>query len=81
MIKDKLENAKIYYSLSENIKKGIEWLQNTDLKNDFNAIYNVILPFLELNEQSQIKEMLRKFLWNEYERVWGIIKQIINITF
>ena len=32
MIKDKLKNAKIYYSLSENLKKGLEWLEKTDLK-------------------------------------------------
>lgn len=31
MIKDKLENAKIYYNLSENLKKGFEWLEKTDL--------------------------------------------------
>lgn len=33
MIKDKLINAKIYYNLSNNIKKGLEWLQKTDLIN------------------------------------------------
>ena len=32
MIKDSLVNAKIYYSLSEKIKKGLEWLENTDLE-------------------------------------------------
>ena len=30
MIKDRLENAKIYYGLSERIKKGFDWLINTD---------------------------------------------------
>ena len=30
MIKDRLENAKIYYGLSEKIKKGFNWLINTD---------------------------------------------------
>lgn len=33
MIKDCLKNAKTYYSLSENIKKGLVWLENTDLLN------------------------------------------------
>ena len=31
MIKDKLQNAKIYYNLSENLKKGFQWLEKTDL--------------------------------------------------
>ena len=31
MIKDRLENAKTFYSLSDRIKKGLEWLKNNDL--------------------------------------------------
>lgn len=31
MIKDKLQNAKIYYNLSENLKKGLHWLESTNL--------------------------------------------------
>lgn len=33
MIKDRLENASIYYSLSDNLKKGFEWLKSQDLIN------------------------------------------------
>jgi len=33
MIKDKLENSKIYFGIAENIKKGFEWLLSQDLKN------------------------------------------------
>lgn len=33
MIKDKLENSHIYYPLSENLKKGFEWLKSQDLAN------------------------------------------------
>ena len=33
MIKDKLDNAHIYYSLSDNLKKGFEWLKSQDLVN------------------------------------------------
>lgn len=33
MIKDRLENASIYYSLSDNLKKGFEWLKSQDLVN------------------------------------------------
>lgn len=32
MIKDNLENGKTYYKLSENLKKGFEWLKKSDLK-------------------------------------------------
>lgn len=31
MIKDKIENAKIYYNLSGDIKLGLNWLETTDL--------------------------------------------------
>ncbi len=33
MIKDKLKNAQLYYPLSENLKKGFEWLKSQDLTN------------------------------------------------
>lgn len=33
MIKDELRNCETYFGLSNNIKKGFEWLINTDLKN------------------------------------------------
>lgn len=41
MIKDKLKNAKIYYNLSENIKKGLIWLKETDLKNLKDGRYEI----------------------------------------
>jgi len=31
MIKDSLDNAQIYYNLSENLKAGFEWLKSIDL--------------------------------------------------
>lgn len=42
MIKDRLENAKTYYSLSENLKKGLLWLENTDLKNISDGKYEIV---------------------------------------
>ena len=33
MIKDLLKNAELYYSISENLKQGFEWILNTDLAN------------------------------------------------
>lgn len=41
MIKDKLQNAKTYYNLSENLKKGFEWLKNTDLENIADGKYEI----------------------------------------
>lgn len=33
MIKDKLENAQLYYGLSKNLETGLKWLRNSDLTN------------------------------------------------
>ena len=33
MIKDSLDNAKNYFNISDNLKKGFEWIINNDLKN------------------------------------------------
>ena len=33
MIKDQLKNAKNYYNLSENLRKGFDWLEKNDLEN------------------------------------------------
>ena len=41
MIKDRLENAEIYYPISLNLKKGLEWLRSTDLKNIENGKYEI----------------------------------------
>lgn len=41
MIKDKLNNAKNYYSLSKYIKEGFEWLESNDLKNLADGKYSI----------------------------------------
>lgn len=33
MIKDNIKRAEMYYNLSENLKKGFEWIKNNDLEN------------------------------------------------
>ena len=33
MIKDSINNAETYYKISENVKKGFEWIKNNDLPN------------------------------------------------
>ena len=41
MIKDKLINAKNYYNLSNNMQKGLAWLENTDLNNIEDGKYEI----------------------------------------
>ena len=41
MIKDKLQNAKIYYNLSESLKKGLQWLEATDLNEMADGKYTI----------------------------------------
>ena len=41
MIKDRLINAKTYYNLSNNMQKGLVWLENTDLKNIEDGKYEI----------------------------------------
>lgn len=41
MIKDKLQNAKIYYNLSESLKKGLQWLEATDLNGLSDGKYTI----------------------------------------
>lgn len=31
MIKDRIENARVYYGISERLQKGFEWIKNNDL--------------------------------------------------
>ena len=52
MIKDKLINAKTYYSLSENIKKGFEWLNSADLDNINDGKYYIDGDKLYANVQT-----------------------------
>ena len=41
MIKDKLENASIYYDLSDYLKKGFLWLESVDLNNLSDGRYEI----------------------------------------
>lgn len=41
MIIDKIENAKLYYGLSDRIKKGLQYLENNDLTNVENGNYEL----------------------------------------
>lgn len=41
MIKDYLQNAHIYYNLSNNLKKGLTWLKKTDLASIEDGKYSI----------------------------------------
>ncbi len=41
MIKDKLENAQIYYGLSKDLETGLKWLKNNNLKNLSDGRYEI----------------------------------------
>lgn len=41
MIKDNIKRANTYYNLSDNLKKGFEWIKNHDLKNLSDGRYEI----------------------------------------
>ncbi len=41
MIKDNLSRAEVYCNISENLKKGFEWIKNNDLKNMSDGRYQI----------------------------------------
>lgn len=41
MIKDRLTNAKVYYNLSDNMQKGLAWLEKTNLNGIENGKYEI----------------------------------------
>ena len=41
MIKDNLKRANIYYNISDNLKKGFEWIRKNDLKNMQDGKYEI----------------------------------------
>ena len=41
MIKDSIKRAETYYNISENLKKGFEWIKNNDLKNMPDGRYEI----------------------------------------
>ena len=41
MIKDNLKRAETYFNISENLRKGFEWIKNNDLKNMADGRYEI----------------------------------------
>lgn len=72
MIKDQLINAETYYALSDNLKKGFEWLKAQDLVNikpDKYSIYGerVFANVQEYNTKDEAKyETHRKYIDIQY---------------
>lgn len=83
MIKDRLENAKTYYSLSDRIKKALEWLRNNDLNSlDCGRYYieneNIFANVDEYETKTDAKyEAHRKYIDIQY-MVKG--KEYIGVT-
>lgn len=83
MIKDKLVNAKMYYSLSENIKNGFEWLSSTDLDNIADGKYYIDGDKLYANIQTyETKEDANYEAHRKYIDIQYIIKgkEYIGVT-
>lgn len=91
MIKDKLENAKIYFGISENLKKGFEWLLSQDLNNinpqkyyiDGDKIYANVQEYQTKNDAKY--EAHRKYIDIQYvvrgrELVGVIDKEFCTMT-
>ena len=57
MIKDKLKNAKIYYSLSNDLKKGFEWLNTNDLNSLKDGRYERFTLMFRLMSQKLMRNM------------------------
>ena len=75
MIKDKLMNAQIYFSLSENIKKGFEWLNSQNLANIPDGKYFIDGDKVYANVQTyETKENANYEAHREYIDIQYIVK-------
>ena len=75
MIKDKLENAKTYYGISENLKKGFEWLAAQDLQNIKTGKYYISGENIYANVQEYETKADSKY---EAHRKYADIQYIIK---
>ncbi|MDD3149276.1 MAG: YhcH/YjgK/YiaL family protein [Candidatus Gastranaerophilales bacterium] len=74
MIIDKLKNASFYYGINDKIKIGLEYLENTDLKNLENGKYEIDKDeIFALIQEYQSKSMS--------EGKWEAHQQYIDIQF
>ena len=72
MIKDKLDNAETYYGVSENLKKGFEWLKTQDLDNLPSQKYYIDGDYMYANlqeyatKEDALYEAHRKYIDIQY---------------
>ncbi len=77
MIIDKLENAYLYYGLNENLKLGLEYLQNTDLINTPDGKHIIAGDNIFANVQTGLTKNPETTPW-EYHRVYTDIQYVIK---
>ena len=77
MIIDKLENAKLYYSLSENIKKGLDFLEKTDLVSQKNGKHVIDGENIYANVQTGLTKDEETTPW-EIHKVYTDIQYVIK---
>jgi len=76
-------SIKIYYEIRDYLEEMLEILNNeeveidTELKKDFRVISNVIIPFLNSDEQVKMRKVFGNILEEELQRVNDTIVQIV----
>ena len=74
MIFDKLNNAKPYYKLDENLKKGFEFLLNNDLKSLNEGKYEILGDKIFANIQSLLTK-------DKSDKKWEAHRKYIDIQY
>ena len=72
MIFDKLKNAEKYYSLSENIEKGLKFLQENDLKSLPNGKYEIDGKNVYVSIQEYTTKDIEKSKWEAHKKYTDI---------
>lgn len=83
MIKDNIKNSKLYYNLSENIQKGLKWLEETDLINIKNGKYEIDDNKVFANVQEyKTKQNAKYEAHHKYIDIQYIVKgeELIGVT-
>lgn len=80
MIKDTLENASTYYNLSEGIKNGLNWLENTNLEDLEDGKYEINGDYLYASVQTyNTKDDAKYESHHKYIDIQYIIKGIEQV--
>lgn len=68
MIKNSLKYTKIYYKLSDNIRLGLEYLQNNNLKDFDNGKYQILNDEIYVNIQDYNTKPENKGKWEAHRK-------------